>query len=136
MSKKQFFNLLYWVLIAGMGLYFAYMKGWIFANFESVTPQQAYTMIQTDKTIPILDVRTPEEYNQEHIEGSTLIPVQSLNDNLTALKSLKTRKILVYCHSGNRSAAASRILSDNGFTPINIKGGIAQWKADGLTLAH
>jgi len=134
MTKKQMIDLLYWVLFACVGFYVAYTKGWILADFKSVTPRQAFELLHHEKGITLLDVRTPEEYRQEHIEGATLMPVQALKENLTALKSMKEKRIIVYCKSGNRSVAASRILAENGFAPVNIKGGITQWKEDGLSV--
>lgn len=134
MTKKTMINLLYWIAFIAIALYFAYMKGWIFTNFESITPKQAQVLLEKDPSLTLLDVRTPEEYAEEHIEGSILIPVQVLPDNLSKLENAKNSKIIVYCRSGARSVSASRILSDNGFSPLNVTGGITQWKSDGLSL--
>jgi rhodanese-related sulfurtransferase len=134
MRKKQISNILYWIAFSAIAIYFAYTKGWILTDFESITPQQAYTLLQNDTNTTLLDVRTPEEFSQEHIEGATLIPLQSLNENLSQLQSVKEKKIIVYCHSGNRSTAASRILVKNGFVPLNVMGGITAWKSSGLSI--
>jgi rhodanese-related sulfurtransferase len=136
MNKKQITNILYWSVIAGMVAYFSYYKGWILSDFETITPKQAYTILQNNKNITLLDVRTPDEYAQEHIDGAVLIPLQVLNENLNQLQSVKGKKMIVYCHSGNRSVAASRILAKNGFIPLNVKGGITQWKSDGYSVVH
>ena len=69
--------------IAGIALYFAYVKGWIFSDFESISPESAYELLQNDTNVTLLDVRTPEEFSKEHIEGATLIPVQVLAQNLS-----------------------------------------------------
>lgn len=134
MTKKQITNIFYSLAIAFIAVYFAYSKGWIFSNFESITPKSAYELLQNDRTTVLLDVRTPDEFSKEHIQGATLIPVQVLAQNLSMLSEVKDKKIIVYCHSGNRSVAASRILVENGFNPLNVKGGITQWKADGLSV--
>jgi len=47
-----------------------------------------------------------------------------LAQNLAMLKNDKNKKIIVYCQTGNRSVSASRILEKNGFTPLNVKGGM------------
>ncbi len=74
----------------------------------------------------ILDVRTQEEYDAGHIKGSTLIPLQVIDKRLNEIP--KDRKILVYCRTGHRSAQASEILANNGFTQVyNMKGGITGW---------
>ncbi|MFA6188112.1 MAG: rhodanese-like domain-containing protein [Sulfuricurvum sp.] len=134
MNKKQIINSIYYLAIAVVAVYFAYFKGWIFTDFESISPKQAYELLENDKNIALLDVRTPKEFSQEHIQGATLIPVQELSQNLAKLSDVKDKKIIVYCHSGARSVAASRILVDNGFTPINVKGGITAWKSEGLSV--
>lgn len=136
MTTKQITTLLYWILFIGIATYLAYAKGWIFANFESLSPQEASALMKSNKNITVLDVRTPEEFAQEHIKGALLIPVQILNNNLSKLSKDKGKKILVYCRSGNRSIAASRILAKNGFIPLNVQGGISQWKIEGLSVVR
>ncbi len=134
MTKKQITTLFYYLAIAGIAAYFAYIKGWIFSDFESISPKSAYELLQNDTNVALLDVRTPEEFSKEHIKGATLIPVQVLAQNLSMLSGVKDKKIIVYCHSGNRSVVASRILIENGFVPLNVSGGITQWKTDGLNV--
>ena len=88
-----------------------------------------------DSTVTVLDVRTPQEFTQGHIKGARLIPVQELGERMSELASLKDRQILVYCHSGNRSTTASRMLLKNGFKKIsNLQGGITAWNNRGNTI--
>ena len=136
MTKKQITNILYWAVFFAIAIYFSYSKGWIFTDFESISPKQAYSLLKNDTNVTLLDVRTPEEFSQEHIEGATLIPLQSLNENLSQLQSVKEKKVIVYCHSGTRSVAASRILVKNGFIPLNVTGGITAWKSEGLSVVQ
>lgn len=105
-------------------IFFAYSKGWILANFQSVEAKQAIVMLENDTNTSLLDVRTIQEYKEGHLRDATLIPVEHLEQNLGMLKNEKNKKILVYCATGNRSVYASRVLEKHGFTPINIKGGI------------
>lgn len=132
MNKKKILNTFYWILLASIIIFVAYVKGWILADFDSITPTQAHAMLQRDDNVALLDVRTDEEYHQEHIEGTLHIPLQSLRENISKLSGEKNKKIIVYCHSGNRSVSASRILLENGFHPLNLNGGISQWKSEGL----
>ncbi len=132
MTTKKISNILFYFAIAAISTYLAYAKGWILTDFESISPKQAYTLMKNEPNVMLLDVRTPEEFSSEHIEGATLIPVQKLSENLSKLDNAKEKKIIVYCHSGTRSVAASRILVKNGFTPLNVTGGISEWKAEGL----
>ncbi|MCX6073213.1 MAG: rhodanese-like domain-containing protein [Campylobacterales bacterium] len=112
----------------------AYSKGWIFANFKSITPAQASELLKNNKEVFLLDVRTPAEFSQERIKGSTLIPLHDLSQSLSKLNKVKDKTVIVYCRSGNRSVSASRILAKNGFIPLNLKGGIGLWQNEGLSV--
>jgi rhodanese-related sulfurtransferase len=131
---SRYTNVLYWIAMAGLVFWFAYSKGWILANFESVDAKQAIHLLENDDNVTLLDVRTIQEYKSGHLRDARLIPVQALSENLGMLKDAKETKILVYCRTGSRSVSASRILEENGFTPINIKGGIIQLIGSGATL--
>jgi rhodanese-related sulfurtransferase len=121
---KKTTNILYWIAMAGLLFYFSYTKGWILTNFDSISPKQAQTLILNDDNVTLLDVRTVEEYKSGHIRGAKLIPVGKLEANLDKLKADRHKKIIVYCRSGNRSVAASRILEKHGFVPLNVKQGM------------
>ena len=131
---KNYTNILYWIAMAALLVWFAYSKGWILANFKSISAQEAYTMVLNDKNVTLLDVRTNDEFNSHHIENALLIPVRVLEKNLVKIQTLKKRKILVYCQTGRRSVSASRILENNGFVPINIEGGIIAMKHAGFSI--
>ena len=124
MKKKNWTNILYWIAMAGIALYFSYTKGWILADFEFITAKQAQVLIEKDQNVTLLDVRTLDEFKEGHIRGATLIPVSKLEANLAKLASSKDKQIVVYCRSGSRSVAASRILKTHGFTPLNVKHGM------------
>jgi len=130
---KKITDSLFWVAMVLLGIYVLYSKGIILTNFESVSPNEAYTMIQEDDedNLTILDVRTPEEFKTDgYIANAKLIPVDELSKNLGMLDSSKT--IIVYCRTGSRSVSASRILEKNGFKPVNMNGGITSWQSSKL----
>lgn len=123
-------DVLFIMLALFFGLYFLYQKGYILAGFESLSPQEAYTMMrEDDANTTLLDVRTPGEYREEgHIAGAKLLPLRQLNKNIGTLSSFKGEKVIIYCRSGNRSVAASRILAEHGYHVYNLRGGINAWK--------
>jgi len=131
---KNYTNVLYWVAMVGLLVWFAYSKGWILANFESIDAKQAYTLMENDDNVTLLDVRTIEEFKSHHIRDAKLIPLGELEKNLNKLEADKNKKILVYCQTGRRSVSASRILENNGFTPINIEGGLIAMKHVGFEM--
>ena len=127
---KKVSNSLYWIAMLALVFWFAYTKGWILADFESIDAKTAITLLENDDNVSLLDVRTIQEYKAGHLRDATLIPVQALENNLGMIKQDKNKKIIVYCRTGSRSVAASRILKAHGFTPLNVKGGIIQLMAE------
>ncbi len=78
----------------------------------------------------LLDVRTLSEWNEYHVPGSTLIPLDTLAARLDELP--RDREIIVVCRSGNRSAQGRDILRGAGFTTVtSLTGGLSNWKARG-----
>ncbi len=76
--------------------------------------------------VVLLDVREPFEYQICRIEGSKLIPLGQLRMRVNELNP--TDDIVVYCHTGVRSAQAARVLKGLGFSKVtNLKGGIKAW---------
>lgn len=105
------------------------------AHYQALTAREAQS-VMADLNPLILDVRTPGEYNAVRIDGSVLIPVQVLGQNLDRLAEYKDEPVLVYCATGNRSTVASKILIDNGFKRIfNLRHGIKDWQKQGLPVA-
>jgi rhodanese-related sulfurtransferase len=82
----------------------------------------------------LLDVRTREEFASGHIAGALLIPVQELERRMDELEDSRTKTIIAYCRTGNRSGRAAAMLSAKGFTVFNMKGGIVEWDAERLPL--
>lgn len=73
---------------------------------------------QAAENVTYIDVRTPEEYRQGHVEGALNLDIQQEGfiDELGKLD--KGRKYLVYCRSGNRSEQAVEIMRGLGFTDV------------------
>lgn len=101
-------------------------------NIVSVSAPEFNKEIKAD-TVQLLDVRTPGEYAEGHIEGALNIDVHSDDFRRMAEKELsKDSTVLVYCRSGRRSMDAAEILVLLGYKVVNLKGGIIEWKEDGL----
>ncbi len=73
----------------------------------------------------LLDVRTPDEFREKHIERALNIPVQELANRLGELGP-KARSVVVYCRSGARSALAATLIKNAGYEVLDI-GGIGNW---------
>lgn len=74
----------------------------------------------------LVDVRTTEEYNKEHISGSLSIPLDSI-EKIEKEVSSKDKILIVYCSSGNRSKKAKEKLLDMGYKTVYDMGSMINW---------
>ena len=103
------------------------------AIFEKITADRAKEIIDQNKEAIILDVRTEEEFNEGHIEGAILIPVDEIKTHAEEFLTDKSASILVYCRSGRRSALAASELKALGYLNIYDFGGILDWPYEIIT---
>lgn len=68
----------------------------------------------------LVDVRTPQEFAEGHVQGSVNIPLDQVANQLEKFKNHDN--IIVFCRSGNRSGQALQILKENGFSNV-VNGG-------------
>lgn len=93
--------------------------------------------LAVDPDITVLDVRTPEEFAEGHLEGATMIDfyADTFTDELAALDPDQT--YLVYCRSGNRSGQTFAMLDELGFGQVyDLDGGVLAWQSAGLPLVR
>ncbi len=104
-------------------------------SYGDVTVLEAWNLIQDKEELVILDVRTQAEYDEGHIEGALLIPVQELPDRLDELNN--SDELIVYCRTGNRSSSAVDILGEAGFSKVyHISDGITSWISEGYPVVQ
>ena len=97
-------------------------------NYENADVK-GFAEIIEEPDVVLLDVRTPEEFKEGHIEGAVNID-QGQGDFIAKAKDLlpANKTIAIYCRSGRRSANAADKLASEGFKCVNLKGGIIAWK--------
>lgn len=79
----------------------------------------------------LVDVREFSEYESERIQGSTLVPLSGLEQNLELIN--RDRKVYLLCRSGKRAMQAAERLTDQGFKDLRVvDGGLEGWRAAGL----
>jgi rhodanese-related sulfurtransferase len=98
-------------------------------DLPSIDVNQLQAKLQADSNLVLLDVRTEGEFNgsQGRLDGAILIPIGELESRISELQPYKDKEIVVYCRSGNRSRAGTRLLLDNGYNAVNLLGGILAW---------
>ena len=95
-----------------------------------VTIAEAQELMKNDEVV-VLDVRTPGEYENGHIEGATLIDFNSSDFDKKMNELDKDKEYVVYCHSGNRSGRAVKKMEAAGFTnAYNMTGGWSSWSSE------
>jgi molybdopterin/thiamine biosynthesis adenylyltransferase/rhodanese-related sulfurtransferase/molybdopterin converting factor small subunit len=99
------------------------------ADVASVMPVELSEELKQGKKVQLLDVREPHEWEIVHIEGSKLIPLGDLPERVNELDSAD--EIVVYCHTGGRSARATDFLRGIGYKKVrNLEGGVEGWAMD------
>jgi len=97
-----------------------------------VTPEEMQTILELDD-VQLVDVRTPEEYKEGYIKNSQNIDYQSPTFDDDIKKLDKSKPVILYCKSGNRSAKCAKKLIEAGFEQVyELEGGITEWKYKGL----
>ena len=95
-------------------------------GYKTISVSDANAMIQSSPNLLVVDVRTPQEYAQGHLKGAVNIPLSDLPVQIGGLD--RNRPILVYCHTGVRSAQAATMLVNAGFTQVyDMEGGLTAW---------
>ena len=95
--------------------------------FRTVSVEEFEKIIADDNVIR-LDVRSEEEYEKGHIEGTINIDVLKPTFKKTAIEKLDKKKVIaLYCRSGKRSKTAAGMLAKSGFTVIELDGGFNAW---------
>jgi rhodanese-related sulfurtransferase len=91
------------------------------------------------KSVVLIDVRSPQEYEEDHIGNSALVPLANIEDSsgLQQIQAIAQRyeqkyqtkpTLILYCTSGMRSIKANKFLSDRGYQPLTLTGGITAWR--------
>jgi rhodanese-related sulfurtransferase len=92
-----------------------------------ITPAEVGDLLKGGTPLRLIDVREPVEHAICHIEGATLIPMQSIPQRLNELDDPATRTV-VFCHHGMRSLSVADWLRWQGVENCqSMAGGIDLW---------
>ena len=97
---------------------------------STVLPVEEYAQnLNSDTTAYLIDVRTPEEYAEGHIEGAVLMNVMEEQAFLAGIDTLDaSHTYYIYCRSGRRSQKASGLMSERGLKVVDLQGGYTAWQ--------
>lgn len=99
---------------------------------ENLNEKEWKEGFETSKKAEILDVRTPDEFNEGYIEGAKLINIQDTSKFMEEIEKLpKDKDYYVYCRSGKRSGMACQLMNKAGIeNAYNLEGGILDWTGE------
>lgn len=102
-------------------------------NKMEVNSVKANELIQQDKKIVVLDVRTPDEFELGHVKGAQNIDIYQQDFYVKLSKLDKSKIYLVYCRTNRRSGDAVNFMIQNGFKNIyQMMDGFNGWMANKL----
>jgi rhodanese-related sulfurtransferase len=94
--------------------------------YHPIDPAALRAMLDTGDPPVVLDVRSADEVARGYLEGARHIPLGELPARLGELAA--DAPLVIYCHSGVRSANACRFLAERGYTNLyHLEGGILAW---------
>ncbi len=94
------------------------------SKVQNLSPSEFIQKVKSTPNKQLLDVRTPDEWNQGKVSSSNCIDYNSSDFTTKVQKLDKNKPVFVYCAAGGRSAKASKILEQQGFKQIyNLSGG-------------
>jgi rhodanese-related sulfurtransferase len=93
----------------------------------TISASTGKSMMDRDSSIILIDVRTKSEYDEAHIEGAILLPLDTISSQASKIMKDKFAIYIIYCRSGNRSAQAVLQLYQMGYVNLYDMGGIINW---------
>jgi rhodanese-related sulfurtransferase len=119
-------------LFIALTAYLVLKKFWLLKTIKHYSPSELSKKLKNTREVILVDVRTSDERKAQSIKNSLHIPLAEITARMDELKKYKGKEIICYCRTGNRSLSAASKLKKNDFNVANLKGGILQWKAEGL----
>ncbi len=96
-----------------------------YRNNENISIEEIKQIMKTNEEAILLDVRSPQEYNEGHLNRAINIPLYELEKCCDCKLRDKEKTIIVYCKSGIRSKKAIKILKKDGFKNLyNLENGL------------
>lgn len=96
------------------------------SNASASASSDSMRVLVREQGALLLDVRSAAEFNAGHMQGALNLPVDQVS-SIGAIESDHERNIVVYCRSGARSARATQILRQAGYTNVHDLGPMARW---------
>lgn len=103
---------------------------------QTLDAKQFSAVIDSLPNEQLVDVRTAEEFNKEHLANAVNMDWNGGDFENLAKGLDKSKPVMVYCLSGARSAEASAFLAKQGYNVYTLNGGIRSWESAGLPVTQ
>jgi molybdopterin/thiamine biosynthesis adenylyltransferase/rhodanese-related sulfurtransferase len=101
------------------------------AEIDEVDAPRAHELLESAEPPLLVDVRELDEWSEGHLPGAIHVPRGNLESRIERAAD-RTRPIILYCQSGNRSVFAAKTLADLGYeNVVSLAGGYTDWKRNG-----
>jgi rhodanese-related sulfurtransferase len=126
----------HWLLVAALVVILALLAADTLKRrvlgFKDVKPQEAVRLINHEDAV-MVDVRDDQEYREGHVLNAKWVPFGLMEERLPELEAYRSRPLIVYCRSGQRSAHACVLLRKHGFARLyKLSGGLLAWRGADL----
>jgi molybdopterin/thiamine biosynthesis adenylyltransferase/rhodanese-related sulfurtransferase len=107
------------------------------SRIDQVDPQSANVEIERGDAV-LIDTREPHEWDVAHLQGAKLVSPAAVAEIVPELVPERSKRLLLYCASGNRSARAADVLQNElGYENVaSVAGGIEAWQQAGLPVVE
>jgi rhodanese-related sulfurtransferase len=100
-----------------------------------LSPVEVARLLQERPETRLLDVRTPGEFDSQHIGGAYNVPLDVLGEHGEEIRTRVTDPVVLVCRSGQRARRAEEALASSGMANLHVlDGGMAAWVAAGLSV--
>ena len=105
---------------------------------DAITPKQLAELQAANKSVELIDVRTPVEFREVHVDFARNVPLDQLDAQaIRAQRSgSESEPLYVICRSGSRGKQACDKLAHAGMNVVNVEGGTLAWDAAGLPVVR
>ena len=103
---------------------------------RSIDSRGAKSLLDSDEEIILLDVRTPEEYEEGHLAGAKNINFHDSNFAKQIKQLNPNQKYMLYCAVGGRSGKSLKIMEEMGFKEVyNVSEGFKELREQGIPVS-
>lgn len=136
MKRRMSIWIAVFAVAAALGVYLVAIAQTGESAYQTIKPEETRRRFENGGNGLYVDVRTQAEYDEAHIPGALLLPLDGIGDDPPATLADFERELYVYCRTGVRSREASEKLLALGYQNVYDMGGIVSWPYEKVSTAE